>query len=296
MRFLISGATGFIGSELLTQALAAGHEVRALDRSVITGPVNTGPDAAPHPDLVTEVSWADVVVNLAGAPLTRLPWTKSYRAEIVRSRARVTTAIVQAILASPTPPQALLSGSAVGYYGSRPGEILTEKSSADTGFLAMTVRIWEAAARKAAPATRVVLLRTGMVLGPAGGALAPLQLTTRLGLGTVIGSGSQFWPWISLEDEVRAILHLAEAEVSGPVNLAAPNPATAAEVAEELARQLRRPQLLRVPQWAARTALGEAADELLLASQLMVPRVLLDSGFRFTHPQLAQAIAAALPQ
>lgn len=295
MRILISGASGFIGRELSTQALSAGHQVRALDRSLLTGRTNTGSGAQVNQELVDEVTWADVVVNLAGAPLTRLPWTKSYRTEIVRSRARVTTSIAQAILASPQPPQALLSGSAVGYYGSRPGEILTEQTSPDSGFLAMTVRIWEAAARRAEPATRVVLLRTGMVLGPGGGALAPLKLTTRFGLGAVIGNGSQFWPWISLVDEARAILHLAESEVSGPVNLAAPNPATAAEITAELAKQLRRPSALRVPQWAARTALGEAADELLLASQLMVPRVLLDSGFQFSHPHLEQAISAALP-
>lgn len=294
MRFLVSGASGFIGSALCAYALEGGHEVRALERALISRPIDTSPGAQPHPDLVAEVSWADVVVNLAGAPLTRLPWTKSYRNEIVRSRARATTAISRAILASPTPPAALLSGSAVGYYGSRPGEIITEQTSAEGGFLAMTVRIWEAAARKAAPATRVALLRTGLVLGPGGGALPPLQQTTRFGLGTVLGSGSQFWPWISLEDEVRAIMHLAENEISGPVNLAAPNPATAGEVAAELARQMRRPQILRVPQWAARSVVGDAADELLLASQLMVPRVLLDSGFRFTHPRLEQAIAAAL--
>jgi uncharacterized protein (TIGR01777 family) len=185
----------------------------------------------------------------------------------------------------------LVSGSAVGVYGTRPGEELTEESAPGGGFLAEVVRSWEAAALAAPATTRVALARTGLVVGPEG-ATAPLRLLARLGLAGPIAGGRQHWPWISLEDEVRALVHLIDAELRGPVNLAGPEPADAARVIRAVAEDAHRPYWLPAPGFAVSAALGEGGRELLLADQLVRPMALAASGFTFTHPTVEEAVRA----
>ena len=191
-------------------------------------------------------------------------------------------------------PKAWVSGSAVGFYGDRPGEPLTEESPRGAGCLADVVGAWEEATEPAERTTRVVHARTGLVLA-ADGALKPLMLTTRFGLGATVGTGTQHWPWIALADEARALLHLAaESSLSGAVNLVAPASATSRQVTTGLARALSRPYRLRLPAFALRAGMGLAAEELLLADQQVLPSRLNDDGFRFEHPALDEAIAAAV--
>ena len=282
-----------IGTELRRQLEAAGHTVLTLVRR--------------EPQNDAEFTWApdakildfrllegvDAVVNLSGASLTRLPWTSGWKTQILRSRVKSTEALVEAMTMAATPPQVFLSGSAVGFYGDRPGERLDEESARGTGFLADVVSEWEAAARLAPEATRTVLLRTGVVLGP-GGALAPLRALTKLGISGPLGSGTQHWPWISLHDEAAAIVHLLTSTLSGPVNLAGPEPATADQIGARLAEELHRPFRIRAPKAILTLALQDAAKELLLADQEVVPMRLLADGFVFRHATSDAAVDATV--
>lgn len=289
MRILISGASGLIGTELQRRA-GLEHEVRVLVRRDAVAPheYRWDPDADVVPDAAIE--WADAVVSLSGASLSRLPWTRRYRAEMRRSRIAGTGALARAIVRANRAPAAWVAGSAVGYYGDRPGELLTEASDAGRGFLTDLVTAWEAATGPAADRTRVVLARTGLVLARRG-ALKPLMVTTRVGLGATVGDGRQHWPWIGLDDEARALLHLATSSgLSGPVNLAGPEPATSKEITTAIARGMRRPHLLRLPRTALRTAMGVAADELLLADQRVRPQALAEDGFVFETPTAVAAV------
>ena len=294
MKVLIAGASGLIGTALAQTLRDGGHEVRTLVRR----PPRNVAEYSWQPDEGTlapePIAWADGVVSLSGAALGRLPWTAGYRRTLYRSRVDSTRTLATAIAASPEPPSVWVSGSAVGYYGDRPGEPLTEDAAPGDGFLAGLVSRWEEATAAARPRTRVVTARTGIVLAQ-GGALQPLFLTTRLGAGARIGTGRQRWPWISLTDEARAIVHLLTgSDLAGPVNLAAPHPASAADITRELARAMRRPHLLRLPARLLELVMGEPAEELLLADQHVVPRRLLDDGFDFQQPDLSEAITAAL--
>jgi uncharacterized protein (TIGR01777 family) len=293
MRVVIGGASGLIGTALGRALEARGDEVIRLVRrapgsadEALWDPA-TG-DLDPMP-----LRGADAVVNLSGASVGKLPWTKARRADILDSRLAATRTIVGALTAlhaSGEPVPALVSASAVGYYGSRPGEELYENAAPGTGFLAQVVRQWEQAALAAPSGTRVVLARTGLVIAD-GGAVAPLRRLSAIGLGGPIGKGSQHWPWISLRDEVAAFLHLIDTPVSGPVNLAGPTPATASEVGRALAARLHRPYWLPAPAPLLAAALGDAAHDLLLSDQLQVPQALLDSGFAFTDGSITEAIA-----
>lgn len=236
----------------------------------------------------------DAVVNLSGAPLTHLPWTAAYRDQILASRVHATQALAEAMTMAASPPPIFLSASAVGYYGHRPGERLTEASTRGTGFLADVVEAWEGAARLAPSKTRTVLLRTGIVIAPKGGAMAPLTLATRFGLGSTVGPGTQHWPWISLHDEVAAIVHLLTSTLEGPVNLAGPSPATSDAITRRVAADLHRPYLLKLPTAVVSTAMGEMGRELLLPDQLVVPERLLEDGFVFASATSDEAIGAAL--
>ncbi|WP_243233373.1 TIGR01777 family oxidoreductase [Microbacterium sp. CIAB417] len=291
MRILLVGASGLIGSAVAARAGGV-HEVRALVRR---DPVDASEhrwDASARTAPAEPIAWADAVISLSGASLSRLPWTARYRAEILRSRVAATSAIARAIAGSEAPPDAWVSASAVGIYGDRPGEVVTEDAMPGTGFLADVVGAWESAADPARPRTRVVHARTGLVLA-SGGALTPLMLTTRLGLGATIGGGSQHWPWISLEDEAAALLHLATASaLDGPVNLVGPAPATSRDITRGLARVLHRPHLFRLPAFALRAGMGIAADELLLADQQAVPERLIRDGFAFRHATPDAALRA----
>ena len=291
MRVLISGASGMIGSELVRQLAADDHEVLKLVRRErrASDERRWYPEAGViDPDLVASV---DAVVNLSGASTGRLPWTPSYKREILTSRIDATTTLADAIVASETAPATFLSASAVGYYGNRPGEALPDDATKGEGFLSDVVDAWEQASQLAAHSTRVVNFRTGLVVGD-GGAFTPLTLLTRFGLGSTLGTGKQFWPWISLRDEAAAIRHLLTSQLSGTVNLAGPTPANAATVTDTLAEAMHRWRLLAVPEPVVQLALREPGRELLLPSQKVIPDRLVADGFSFEHTTVEQAIAA----
>jgi len=291
MRILIAGASGLIGSELRSQLEADGHELLRLVRRErrASDEYRWYPAAGViDPGLVAS---ADAVINLSGASTGRLPWTPGYKREILRSRIDATRTLAEAINSSEKPPATFLSASAVGYYGDRPGEELLEDASKGEGFLSDVVDAWEQASRLAAHATRVVNVRTGLVVGD-GGAFTPLGLLTRIGLGATLGTGAQFWPWISLHDEAAAIRHLLTSELSGPVNLAGPVPASAKLVTTTLADAMHRPHLFTIPEPVVQLALREPGRELLLPSQKVVPQALVADGFEFRHSTVDAAIRA----
>lgn len=236
------------------------------------------------------VDSADAIVNLAGATTGRVPWTSGYKREILYSRINGTQTIVNAIAASPTPPTVFLSGSAVGYFGDQSGVVLDETAAKGTGFLSDVVDAWEAAARMTPASTRLVMFRTGLVVGR-GGAFTPLIPVTKLGLAARMGSGKQNWPWVSLHDEAAAIVHLLTSQLDGIVTLAGPVPATAEDVTRALATEFGRWHLLVVPEFAIRL-LGDAGTQLLLWSENVTPARLLADGFTFRDDTLAKAMAA----
>jgi uncharacterized protein (TIGR01777 family) len=292
MHIAITGSTGFIGSALVDALSAAGHAVRRLvrhERDRRSGDVLWDPAGARlDPRALDGV---DAVVHLAGEPIAQR-WTPSAKRRIRESRVRGTELIATTLVQLARPPRVLVSGSAMGIYGNRGDEELDETSASGTDFLAEVATAWEAAADPAARAgVRVVKVRTGLVLSPRGGALAKLLLPFRLGVGGRMGSGRQWMSWIALDDAVGAIRHaLAADALRGPVNLAAPNPVTNAELAATLGRVLRRPAIAPLPALALRLALGEMGEATLLASQRMRPRRLLETGYRFEHPTLEAAL------
>lgn len=294
MRVLISGASGMIGSELSHQLTGAGDTVLRLVRRRPRNEREFAWDPATGMIDLHSLEGVDAVVNLSGASLGRLPWTHAYRKELLGSRIRATRTLADAMWSTPTPPAAFLSASAVGYYGDRPGMLLTEDVAKGDGFLANLVAAWEAAARLAPDGTRIVLLRSGLVLGPKG-AMRPLAALTKLGLGARIGSGTQTWPWISLDDEVSAIRHLLTSSLSGPVNLVGPQPTTADRLTRSLAEAAHRPYLFVVPERLITLALRDAGQEMLLASQNVSSMRLTDDGFSFRHPRVDQAVARMVP-
>jgi uncharacterized protein (TIGR01777 family) len=296
LRILVSGASGFIGTELVAQLEAEGHTVLRLVRTKPRNPseVLWSPSTGELDPTVLET--VDAVINLSGASTGRIPWTRAYREKIRESRVGPTTTLARAIDGALHPPTVFLSASAVGYYGDRPGEVLTEQSTRGTGYFPDVVGAWEAAAQaipKAVPSTkvRVVTFRTGVVVGR-GGAFTPLIALTRLGLGSRFGSGRQNWPWISLHDEAAAIRHLLTSKLSGPVNLTAPTPATTNEITSYLARRMRRWYLFRIPAWVITGLLGDAGRDLLLTSENVTPERLVSDGFAFTHETVESAIDA----
>jgi uncharacterized protein (TIGR01777 family) len=241
------------------------------------------------------VSGCDAVVNLAGAPIVDPPhrWTDDRKRLIRMSRLDTTRGVVDAMRGAAAPPRVLVSASAVGYYGSRGDRELDETSPPGDDFLARLCIAWEEAARGAQGRARVTLLRTGIVLGPDGGALHPMLTPFRLGLGGPWGAGTQWWSWIHADDVVGLVLLALDRDLAGAVNATAPAPVTVNEFAHTRGTVLGRPSFARVPEFALRIALGEAA-EALLASQRVVPRRALDVGYRFLHPALRAALADVL--
>lgn len=290
-RVLLAGGSGFIGSALRRRLAEEGAEVRSLVRREPAGAHELRWDPAAGRLPADALDGVDAVINLAGASIARIPWTATRRHDILRSRLDATRTIAEAIVAADAPP-VLVNGSAVGWYGSRGDERLAEDAGRGDGVLADVVAAWEGAAAIAAPATRVVVARTGLVVG-AGGAFTPLALATRLGLGARIGDGRQWWPWISLRDETAALAHLAlRSSLAGPVNLAGPMPARAEEVTRALASALRRPHVFAIPRFAIE-ALGDAGRELLLASQRLDSSRLAADGFAFEDATVQAAVSAA---
>jgi uncharacterized protein len=289
---LVAGASGFIGTPLVGALRDAGHSVSTLTRGESHSPDTFQWDPTNRPLDPAIVSGVDVVINLAGASIAKLPWTASTRRAILNSRIDATTTLTKAIREAETPPKAFLSGSASGFYGDRPADVLEDDAEGGEGFLADVCQRWEAAASDVPESVRTVFLRTGLVLGPGGGAAAPLLPLTKAGLGGKLGTGGQWWPWIALEDEVGAIVHLCTADVSGPVNLAGPEAAISDRITHRVADDLHRPYLFSVPTFALRLLLQDAADELLLSNQRMVPGKLLSSGYAFRHATPESAVDA----
>jgi hypothetical protein len=236
-------------------------------------------------------------VHLAGEGIGDKRWNDEQKAKIRDSRIRGTTLLAETLAKVAKPPKVLLSGSAVGFYGDRGDEVLTESSRPGGGFLADVCVAWEAAAAPAKEAgIRVSHLRTGIVLAGSGGVLPKMLTPFKLGVGGKLGSGSQWMSWVAIEDEVGAIVHLLGDDApAGPVNLTAPNPVTNGEFTKALGKALGRPTVLPVPKFGLKTLLGpEMAEELLLASQRALPTRLLDSGYTFQHPDLTETLQAAL--
>ncbi|QIM18107.1 TIGR01777 family protein [Leucobacter coleopterorum] len=291
---VIAGGSGLIGGAL-TQALRAdGVRVTRLVRRPALIPDEVEWLTGDGPLNPTALEGTVAVVGLSGASIGKLPWTHSYRETLRRSRLEPTRELARALRQLGSDAPAFLSASATGFYGSQPGKRLTEGSRPGDTFLADLCVQWERAALEAGPGTRVVHLRTAPLLDRRG-VLKPLLALTRFGISGPLGSGKQVWPWISLDDEVRAIRHLIDHEVSGPVNLTGPTSATASEIGRSLAQSLQRPFVVPAPAWALRLGLGaDAADSLLLPDANTVPDALIASGFEFHHHTPADAIAAAL--
>lgn len=297
MDVAISGASGLIGTALAAALTQAGHRPIALvRRRPAAGADEIRWDPAAGEIDGSSLDGVDAIVNLAGAGVGDKRWTPAYRERLVSSRTRSTALLAATAAGLSDPPHVFLSGSAIGIYGSRGDAELTEESEIGSGFLADLCVEWEAATGAAEEAgIRAAHLRTGIVLSATGGALAKLLPLFRLGLGGRFGSGRQYMSWITIDDEVAAIIHLLTADVQGPVNLTAPHPVTNAEFVSVLGSVLGRPTVLTVPRFGPGLLLGrDRADALLFDSARVQPAVLTESGFRFAHPELADGLRAVL--
>ncbi len=293
MRVLISGASGLIGTEVARQLKELGHEPIRLTRKKPAAPGEVYWNPAQGELDPSVIETVDAVVNLAGATTGKIPWTKRYMQEIIDSRIDSTRTLVNAINNATKKPKVLVSGSASGFYGDCGDDWLSEESPKGKGFLSDLAAQWEEEAKKAS--TRVVLVRTTLVMSKKLGALGKLLPILKLGLGGALGTGKQWWAWISLEDEARAIIHLIQNEQTfGAYNLTAPEPATCEQVIKALAKGLRRPAFFKIPTFLMKTVIGLAAEELLLCSQKMTSHRLHESGFEFKHPTLEKSVGYVL--
>ena len=297
MKILITGSAGLIGSALTTHFTQEGHQVARLLRQLGT---SDGDHLRWDPDSglcdARQLEGFDAVIHLAGRNLAAGRWTKAMKAAIRESRVRSTRLLCETLQKLRHPPKVLASASAVGIYGSRGAEWLTEESSPGTGFLAEVAMQWEGAAQPAAErGIRVVQLRFGVVLSAQGGALAKMLLPFRLGLGGSIGSGEQYWSWITMGDAVRAIdFAVTNEHLAGPLNIVSPNPITNREFTRTLGAILQRPTILPLPAMLARIVFGEMADAALLASTRVEPSKLQACGFSFRYPELGMALGNLL--
>ena len=299
MRIVVAGGTGFLGSALSHALVQDGHQLTVLTR---------GPDSSTAPDgKVRRVRWdaatpdrawssvvdgADAVINLAGESIAGRRWSASQKQRILDSRVSATRALVQAIASAQKAPATFVSGSAVGYYGPLGDQIVTEDYPAGSDFLADVCRAWEAEAQTARPFSRVVCVRTGLVLAKDGGALGKMLLPFKLGAGGPLGSGRQYMPWIHRRDWVDLVRwSMLTASVDGPVNATGPAPVTNAEFTKSLGRALHRPAFMPAPAFALRLVFGEMADALLLSGQRAVPQKAERNGFQFQFRTLEAALA-----
>lgn len=301
MRVGVTGSTGFLGSALVAALEARGDDVVRFVRPTSTPVAGASIRWDPERSLIDEgdltaVGGFDAVVNLAGTSIAGHRWSAAYRQRVQTSRTDATTLLVEALTAMTSGVAVLVSGSAIGYYGDRGDDVMSESSSPGTDYVAQVCREWEAAAAPfARTGASLALIRTGIVMGASGGVLARLLPLFRAGLGGVIGSGRQWMSPISLVDEVNAVMWLIDHQLSGAFNLVAPSPCTNRDLTKTLARALHRPALLRVPTVAMRLALGrELADNTVLTSQRVVPAALEASGFSFTASEIDAIVASAL--
>jgi uncharacterized protein (TIGR01777 family) len=294
VRVVVAGSSGLIGTALVAQLREAGHEVLRLVRRAPAAPDERGWD--PPSGTIEEGTLAgvDAVVNLGGVGIADRPWSGARKQAIRDSRVVPTDVLASAVARAGVP--ALVSGSAVGYYGDTGDEEIDESAPSGRGFLADVCRDWEAATAPAVDAgARVVMLRTGLVLSPSGGLLQIMKPVWKTFLGGRIGDGTQYMPWVSLDDEVGAIRFAVENDaVRGPVNVTGPTPVTNATFTAQLAEAVGRPAPLVIPAFVVSTVLGDMGREMLLSGQRAVPKALLDAGFQFRHHSLPDALAAAV--
>ena len=299
MRIAIAGGTGFLGTHLSHALIAGGHDVVVLTRRTTATKRPGLTYATWQPDrgiaqLLPVLTGVDAIVNLAGESIASGRWTTSRKQSLRDSRVQTTRLLVEAARTLPSPPRVWLNGSAVGYYGSRGDERLTEDSRPGNDFLSSLAVEWETAASAAGDFARVVLIRTGIVLDAREGALPRMLLPFRLFVGGPLGSGEQYMSWIHRDDWISLAVFALERDVSGPLNATSPEPVTNAEFSRALARVLHRPSLLPAPAFALRLLLGETADALLLASQRVLPARAEQLGFEFGFRDLELALRSVL--
>jgi uncharacterized protein (TIGR01777 family) len=297
MKVLVSGSTGLVGAALTEFLRGEGHEVARLVRpggELRAGDVRWDPVRGDFH--VAAAEGADAVVNLAGASIAAGRWSEKRKRVLRSSRVEATRHLVSALARLKQPPKTLVSASAIGYYGNRGEETLTEESPPGSDYLATLARDWEAAAARAEESgIRTVLLRFGVILAAQGGALAKMLTPFRLGAGGKIGSGQQWMSWLTLEEAIEVIRYaLRTTSLRGPVNAVSPNPVQNAEFTRALGQTVHRPTIFPMPAFAARLAFGEMADALLLSSQRVVPRRLEGAGYRFLAPELSAALRSLL--
>jgi uncharacterized protein len=296
MKILITGASGFIGSSLVSALQAEGHELASLVRRASrgsTGEIAWDPDKAS--DIVSGLQGFDAVIHLAGENIGNARWTPEKKRRILESRKRGTALLARSLAACEYPPGVLISASATGYYGDRGEEVLSEGSMGGTGFLAEVCRAWENATNAASDrGIRVVNLRFGIVLSAHEGALPRMLLPFRLGFGGKVGSGRQYMSWICLEDLLEIIKFILQTTLKGPVNVVAPEPVRNREFVRTLGRVLCRPALFPTPGFILRILFGEMADALLLCSARVRPARLITAGYRFKYPDLEGALRYVL--
>lgn len=293
---VVAGASGLVGRALGAALVREGWIVRRLVRRTPGAPGEFAWDPAAGRVDAAALAGAHAVINLAGENIAAGRWTAARRERILRSRVDATRTLVVALQAMPKKPAVLLNASAVGIYGDRGDEVLTESSGMGVGFLTEVTLAWETHAEGAARAgVRTVLLRFGMVVAADGGALGKMLPLFRLGLGGPLGGGAQWMSWIGIDDAVGAMLHaLRDERATGAMNVVAPTPVTNAEFTAALGRAVRRPAVLPAPAWALRAVFGAMADEMLLASTRVAPRQLERLGYRFKQPTIDAALAAVL--
>jgi len=288
MRVAITGSTGLIGTALVGQLKAEGHSVQRLVRRKATSPEEVHWDPTTGTTDLAALEGVDAIINLAGAGVGDKRWTPKYRATILNSRLLGTTTIAHAV--ETLKPKVFISASAIGFYGETGNRAVVETDRGGDDFLSVVCREWEAAADLAV-GVRTVKIRTGLVLDPTGGALGRLLPLFRLGLGGKLGSGKQWWSWITLHDEIKAIIHCLNSDISGPVNLTSPNPVTNQDFTASLARAVHRPALLPAPAFALKILIGGFSGEIL-GSAKVLPKALQDSGFVWDYPHLSTALEA----
>lgn len=304
MRVAITGVRGLIGGALAASLRTDGHEVVGISRRSGSVDALGADDATSGATVAWDVAAGsidasaleglDAIVHLAGESIGGR-WTAARQASIMSSRFDSTRLLANVIRELEAKPSVFVCGSAIGFYGDRGDEELTERSLPGDGFLADVCMRWERAAVPVSDAgVRLVRIRTGLVVGSGAEAIERMAKITRLGAGGPLGSGRQWWSWISLEDEVRAIRHLIDSDASGAFNLTAPNPVRQRDFQRALSAALRRPSFLPAPRFAIRAALGEMGRALLLDSTRVLPDALAENGFEFSHPHLPSAIADAI--
>ena len=291
-RIAVTGASGLIGSALVGYLKSEGHTLQRLVRRATVAPDEIRWDPKTGYVDIDALRGVDAVIHLAGVGVGDKRWTKRYKSEILNSRLLGTTAIANAV--AEVKPQVFISASAIGWYGDSGNRAVVESDSVGNDFLAAVCREWEGAADLAGE-VRTVKLRTGLVLDPTGGALGRMLPLFRFGLGGKLGSGKQWWSWITLHDVVRAIVFCLEKKISGPVNLTSPNPVTNQEFTAALARAMKRPALFPAPAIALRIALGGFSSEVL-GSKKVMPNALTEAGFKWDYPHISTALAALVEQ